>query len=76
MSKVTPFRSAGKRRRRRRPRPTDPSQPRAQPSEKNEADMVTIILDDGTSQTISGTHLEVDMEYKDGVPYLIVREKD
>lgn len=37
--------------------------------------MVTLILDDGTSKSISGKNLEIDMEYKDGVPYLVVKKK-
>jgi hypothetical protein len=36
---------------------------------------VTIQLKDGTWKTITGSNLEMDIEYRDGVPYLVVRER-
>ncbi len=37
--------------------------------------MVTVLLKDGTCETISGKNLELDIAYQDGVPYLVVRER-
>jgi len=37
--------------------------------------MVTVLLKDGTCETISGRNLEMDLEYRDRVPYLVVRER-
>ena len=36
---------------------------------------MTILLKDGTCETISGKNLEMDIEYRDGIPSLVVRER-
>lgn len=74
MRKITSLRTAGKKRKRQQQRATDLLLPSAHPIAQDEDDMVTIILDDGTAQAISGKNLEVDMAYNDGIPYLVVRQ--
>jgi hypothetical protein len=37
--------------------------------------MITVVLNDGTTKTISGKNLVADVKYKAGVPYLVVKEK-
>jgi hypothetical protein len=44
-------------------------------SEAEEEGMVTFLLKDGTSKTISGSNVEMDIEYRNGVPYLIVKNR-
>lgn len=70
MSKMTSLRTRAKNSPRRRHIACAQLHP---PTQTTEEDMVTIILDDGTAQTISGKNLAVDMEYNDGIPYLVVR---
>jgi len=36
---------------------------------------VTIQLKDGTWKTITGSDLEMDIKYRDGVPYLVVKAR-
>lgn len=72
MKKVIPFRAAGKRRLGKLRTAKDRTPPSLQAKEEG---MVTVQLKDGTWKTINGKNLEVDIEYRDGVPYLIVRER-
>jgi hypothetical protein len=73
VKKIIPFRTTGKKRVR-RPRTTrDQILPASRRGD--EEDMVTVLLKDGTWETISGKNLEMDIEYRDGVPYLVVRER-
>jgi hypothetical protein len=71
--KIVPFRPAGKKRVRKPRASKDQTPPIRQTSE--EEGMVTILLKDGTSKTITGSNLEMDIEYQDSVPYLMVRER-
>lgn len=73
MSTIIPFRATRKRRVRKSPLVTD-QMPPAPPSD-GEEDMVTIQMQDGTWKTLHGTHLELDVEYRDTVPYLVVRKR-
>jgi chaperone required for assembly of F1-ATPase len=41
----------------------------------DEEGMVAIQLEDGTWKTVSGKNLEVDIEYRDRVPYLVARAR-
>jgi hypothetical protein len=41
----------------------------------DEEGMVAVQLKDGTWQTVSEKKLEMDIEHRDGVPYLVVRTK-
>ena len=73
MRKIIPLRDARKRRLK------HSRTAKAQTSTTRQADkedgMVTIQLKDGTWKTISGSNLEMDIEYRDGVPCLIVTER-
>jgi hypothetical protein len=40
-----------------------------------EEGMITVVLKDGSTKTISGKNLVADVKYKDGVPYLVVKER-
>jgi hypothetical protein len=71
--KITPFRAAGTRRLRKLRTVKDQPPPTRQTEE--EEGMVTIKMKDGTWETIRGKNLELDIEYRDGVPYLVVRER-
>jgi len=73
MRKIIPFRTTGKKRVR-RPRTTKDQTPITYPISEEEG-IVTVLLKDGTSKTISGSNLELDIAYQDGVPYLVVRER-
>ena len=73
MRKIIPFQAAGKRRLRKLRTAKDQTPPTCQTNE--EEGMVTILLKDGTWKTIAGSNLEMDVEYRDGVPYLVVRER-
>lgn len=37
--------------------------------------MVTVKMKDGTWETIRGKNLELDVEYQEGVPCLVVKER-
>ncbi len=71
MSKIIPFRAAGTRRARKLHSERTRLPPACQSSD--EEGMVAIRLKDGTWKTITGSNLEMDVEYCDGVPYLVVR---
>lgn len=73
MKKIILFRATGKRRLR-KPR-TAKDQTLTTHLTSEEEGMVTILLKDGTSKTVTGSNLEMDIEYQDGVPYLVVRER-
>ena len=73
MKKVIPFRTAGKKKIR-KPRTVRSRIPAVCQTEEEEG-MVTVLLKDGTCETISGKNLELDIAYQDGVPYLVVRER-
>jgi hypothetical protein len=73
VKKVIPFRTSRKKKVR-KPRPTKNQKPPTSPTADEEG-TITILLKDGTSKTISGRNLELDMEYQEGVPHLVVRER-
>ncbi len=69
MKKVIPLRPARQKRQRTLRTSKD------QPSPPPQPDLVTVLLNDGTCETVSGKNLELDIEYQDGVPYLVVRAR-
>ncbi len=73
MSKIIPLRAAGTRRARKLHSERTRLPPAYQPSD--EEGIVAIRLKDGTWKTITGSNLELDVEYREGVPYLIVRAR-
>ena len=73
MKKIIPFRVTEKRRLRKLRTAKDQT-PITYPISEEEG-MVTVLLKDGTCETISGKNLELDLKYQDGVPYLVVRER-
>lgn len=72
MKKIVPFRATAKRKRRKL-RETKDEIPSS--SQADEEGMITVVLKDGTVKTISGKNLVADVQYKNGVPYLVVKEK-
>lgn len=72
MSKIVPFQAPGKR------RAGKPHTARNQLPPTCRADgeegMVSIQMKDGTWETISGRSLEMDIAYREGVPYLVVKK--
>ena len=71
--KIIPFRATGKKGVRRPHTTGDEILPAGWKGD--EEGMVTVLLKDGTCETISGRNLEMDLEYRDRVPYLVVRER-
>lgn len=72
MKQVVPFRATGKKR---------VSKPRATKdhtflaNQKDDAeDMITVLLEDGTHEMITGKNIEMDIVYQEGVPYLMVKK--
>lgn len=72
MKKIIPFRPT-ERRSLRKPRTNKDQAPPA--DQADQEGTITIMLTDGTVRTISGKNLVADVQYKDGVPYLIVKER-
>jgi len=72
MKKIVPFRATAKRERRKLHETMGkiPSSDQA-----GEEGMITVVLKDGSTKTISGKNLVADVKYKDGVPYLVVKER-
>ena len=73
LKKIIPFRATGKKRVRRPHTTRDEILPAGW--KDDEEGMVTVLLKDGTRETIRGKNLALDIEYRDGVPYLVVRER-
>ena len=73
MKKIIPFRTTGKRRVRKPRTLKEKILPTCRTEE--EEGMVTIKMKDGTWETLHGKNLELDVEYRQGVPYLVVRER-
>ena len=73
MGKIIPL-QASEKRRVRKPRTARTQIPTTRRTSDEEG-MVTILLKDGTSKTIIGTNLELDVQYRDGVPYLVVKAR-
>jgi hypothetical protein len=71
--KSIPFRTTG-RRRGGKSRTVEDQVPPTRCTDAEE-DIVTIQLKDGTWETVHGKNLELDVEYRQGVPYLVVRER-
>jgi hypothetical protein len=71
VSTIIPFRATKKRQGRKSPIVTDQIPPT--PPSSDEEDMVTIQMKDGTWKTIHCKNLELDVQYREGVPYLVVK---
>jgi hypothetical protein len=73
VKKVIPFRTNGKKKVR-KPRTVRSRIPAICQTEEEEG-MVTVKMKDGTWETIRGKNLELDVEYQEGVPCLVVKER-
>ncbi len=73
MRKVIPFRATGNKEARKRHTAKGQFSPTCQTGDGEGS--ITIKFKDGTAKMISGKNLEMDVEYRDGIPYLLVKVK-